>query len=101
MLTLNHCRPIYFSLPSTSLSFLNICPPEKPAEVSGQRSSPRLQGKLSKGKSVIKMAQELVATKSGIIDQNQDLDNVPLQQYINLYKHPSTEDTIETIEVVL
>jgi hypothetical protein len=47
------------------------------------------------------MAQELVATKSGIIDQNQDLDNVPLQQYINLYKHPSTEDTIETIEVVL
>lgn len=61
------------------------------------RQSPRLQIKLGKGKPVIKMAQELVARKCGTLKENQKLDNMTLQQYINLYKQPLTKGSIQAI----
>jgi hypothetical protein len=37
----------------------------------GTRCSPRLKGKMPKGKSIIKMAQEMVAKKCGIVQDEQ------------------------------
>jgi hypothetical protein len=64
-----------------------------------RRKSPRLQEKgiKSKGKSVIKKSQEIVARKCGILEDDQEMDNLTLQQYIDLYKHPLTDQSIEVI----
>jgi hypothetical protein len=40
----------------------------------------------TKGKPIIKMAQELVARKCGILEEKQELDNMTLQKYLDLYK---------------
>jgi arsenate reductase-like glutaredoxin family protein len=37
-----------------------------------------LKKKINKGKSIVKMAQEFVAKKCGILQDNQDLDNIKL-----------------------
>lgn len=62
------------------------------------RESPRLKAKLNKGKSVTLMAQEIIAKKCGILDEAHQLDTMTLQQYINMYKQPMTEDRMKAIE---
>jgi hypothetical protein len=62
-----------------------------------QRKSPRLKKKGIKGKPIIKMAQELVAKKCGIIQEDQELDTMTLQQYLDMYKEPLSQETIEAI----
>lgn len=62
-----------------------------------QRKSPRLKGRLSSGKPVIKMAKELVAKECGVIKENQKLDSMTLQQYINLYRCPLTKGSVQVI----
>jgi hypothetical protein len=64
-----------------------------------QRKSLRLQEKGTKNKS-IKMAQKLVAKKCGIIHDEEDLDNITLQQYLDMYNHPLNDDSIEAISKV-
>jgi hypothetical protein len=61
------------------------------------RKSPRLSGKNSKGKSVIKLAQDLVAKKCGIIQEEDTLDDMTLQEYLHMYKKPLTKDSMEAI----
>lgn len=52
------------------------------------RQSPRLKKKTTKGKSIIKSAQELVAKKCGILQEEEALENLTLQQYLDMYKQP-------------
>jgi hypothetical protein len=39
----------------------------------------------------------VVAKKCGVTEKNQDLDNLTLQQYLEMYKQPLTEHSIEAI----
>jgi hypothetical protein len=61
------------------------------------RSSQRLKQKSNKGKSILKMAQDLVARKCGIVQEGQDLDDVTLQQYVDMYKQPLSDQSMEVI----
>jgi hypothetical protein len=70
---------------------------EKASVQPNQRKSLRLQGKGIKNKSIIQMAQDLVARKCGIIHDEEDLDNIILQQYLDMYKHPLNDESIEAI----
>lgn len=62
-----------------------------------QRKSPRLKERLAKGKTVVKMAQELVAKKCGILPQEKEMDSITLQQYLDVYKEPLTKESTEAI----
>jgi hypothetical protein len=61
------------------------------------RKSPRLQAKNSSKKSMVKLAQYLLAKKCGIIDEEENLDAMTLQQYLDVYKKPLTEESVEAI----
>jgi hypothetical protein len=50
------------------------------------RKSPRLIAKGSKGKFVLKLAQDLIAKKCGIVSNEESLDDTTLQQYLDMYK---------------
>jgi hypothetical protein len=63
-----------------------------------QRKSQRLKEKNDRGKPIIKMAQDLVAKKCGVIDEEKELDNMTLQSYIDMYKCPLSEDSMEAIK---
>jgi hypothetical protein len=63
----------------------------------GSRKSPRLKEKNKAGKTITKVAQELVAKKCGIISDKEPLDGMTLQQYMDLYKQPLTEQSMEAI----
>jgi hypothetical protein len=54
----------------------------------------RLQEKTHDGKTVLK---KLVAKKCGIMEEDQEMDNMTLQQYLNMYKQPLTEEYVEAI----
>jgi hypothetical protein len=62
-----------------------------------QHKSPRLQNKEHNGKTIIKKAQELVARKCGILEEEDELDEMTLQQYLNMYKNPLNEEAMEAI----
>jgi hypothetical protein len=62
-----------------------------------QRRSPRFKKKNSSGKSIIKLAQDLVAKKCGITKENEDLDDMTLQQYVDMYKQPLLEQAMDAI----
>jgi hypothetical protein len=61
------------------------------------RKSPRSKEKGSGGKSIIKLAQDLVAKKCGIIKENEGLENLTLQQYLDMYKKPLDDQATEAI----
>jgi hypothetical protein len=62
-----------------------------------QRKSPRQQAKNSAGKTMIKRAHELIAKNCGFLEEGKELDNMTLQQYLNMYKNPLSEETMEAI----
>jgi hypothetical protein len=59
--------------------------------------SPRLQQKNNSGKVVSKLAQELLAKKYGITSEDEGLDDLTLQQYLDLYKQPLSENSMKSI----
>jgi hypothetical protein len=65
-----------------------------------QRKSPRPSAKTSKGKSIIKKAQDLIAKNCGILEEEKELDNMTLNQYLNLYKCPLTDESMEAIKTL-
>lgn len=65
--------------------------------IEGKRESPRLKDKSKNGKSIIKKAQEMVARKCGIIQEEDSMDDMTLQQYINMYKQPLNETSRQAI----
>jgi hypothetical protein len=73
---------------------------EQSAQPMKQKSlwkSPRLQQKAFEGKSLMKKAQELIAKKCGVLEEEQSMDNMILQQYLNLYKQPLSENSVDAI----
>jgi hypothetical protein len=61
------------------------------------RKSPKLQKKNNSGKAVIKLAQDLVAKKCGIIHNDESLDQMTLKKYLHLYQQPLTDKYMEVI----
>jgi hypothetical protein len=61
------------------------------------RKSPRLQKKNSSGKAITKLAQDLLAMKWGVLEEDETLDNLTLQQYLDMYKQPLTDQSMEAI----
>jgi hypothetical protein len=46
----------------------------------------------------VKLAQDLVAEKCGILQEERSLDAMMLQQYLDLYKQPMSEQSLEAIQ---
>jgi hypothetical protein len=59
--------------------------------------SPRFQNKEDKNKPILKKAQELVARKCGILEEEKELDSMTLQQCLNMYKNPLSYEALEAI----
>jgi hypothetical protein len=57
-----------------------------------------LKEKATKSKPIIKLTQELVAKKWGILKEDKDLDSMTLKQYLDMYKQPLNEESMEAIE---
>jgi hypothetical protein len=45
----------------------------------------------------MKKAQEVIAKKCGVLDEEQDMDNLTLQKYLNLYKQPMSDASLDAI----
>jgi ABC-type transport system involved in cytochrome bd biosynthesis fused ATPase/permease subunit len=56
-----------------------------------------LKKKSSGGKSKVKLAQELVDKKCGVIQEEDHLEAMTLQEYLDLYKEPLTDKSMEAI----
>jgi hypothetical protein len=72
---------------------------EPPEDLDGvrPRKSPRLKKLNKEGNSVTKMAQDLIVKKCGIIEEEETLDSMTLQQYLQLYKKPLSENSMDAI----
>jgi hypothetical protein len=46
---------------------------------------------------LLKKAQEIIANKCGVLEEEQGMDNMTLQKYLNLYKQPLFEDSMDAI----
>jgi hypothetical protein len=62
-----------------------------------QRKSPRLKVKNSEVKTTIRLAQDLIAKKCGVISSKESLDSMTLQQYLNMYNKPLSDGAMEAI----
>jgi hypothetical protein len=51
-----------------------------------QRKSPRLNSKNSGGKSIVRLAHDLVVKKCGVITEVESLDDATLKDYLDLFK---------------
>jgi hypothetical protein len=60
--------------------------------------SPRLKKKNSGGKTIVKLAQDLVVKKCGILQEEESLDVMTLQQYQNIYNQPLTDQSPKAIQ---
>lgn len=67
--------------------------------INGERRSPRLKSN-EKQKPAIKLAQELLAKKWGILQPEQDLEERTLQQYLDTYKTPLDDNKMEAIKAL-
>jgi hypothetical protein len=61
------------------------------------RETPRLKKKNNSGKAIIHLAQDLVAKKCGVIKEDESLDKMTLQNYLDLYKQPLTDSSTQAI----
>jgi hypothetical protein len=61
------------------------------------RKSPRLSAKGSKGKIVLKLAQDLIVKKCGIVPNEESLDDTTLQQYLVMYKKHVPDTSMQAI----
>lgn len=66
----------------------------------GNRSSPRLPGKPKKQISVVKMAQQVLAKKWGVLEEDEELENDKIKKYLDIYKKPLSEPEMEAIRTL-
>jgi hypothetical protein len=57
----------------------------------------RLKKKNTNGKTIIHLAQNLVAKKCGLIQEDEALDKMTLQSYLDLYMQPLSEESNQAI----
>jgi hypothetical protein len=60
------------------------------------RCSPRIQSKIKKP--AIKLAQEVLAKKWGILNVEKEIEGLSLQQYLNIYKKPLSQPAIVAVK---
>jgi hypothetical protein len=58
----------------------------------------RLKENATKSKPIIKLAQELVAKKWGVLQEDKDLGSMTMKQYMDMYNQHLNEESIEAIE---
>jgi hypothetical protein len=58
----------------------------------------RLKENATKSKPIIKLAQELVVKKWGVLQEDKDLDSMTMKQYMDMYNQHLNEESIEAIE---
>jgi hypothetical protein len=83
--------------PQDKLKIINETMSVDSQEEASPRKSPRLMKKNNGGKGIIKMAQDLIAKKCGIVKEDEMLERMTLQQYLDLYKEPLSKQSIEAI----
>lgn len=64
------------------------------------RSSSCLKAKLNKKKPVINLAQEVLAKKWGITIEDEELNNLTLQQYLDIYRKPLSTSALQAIRTL-
>lgn len=89
--------PISGSLLTTPLNKKDLVQKINEAEAIQKRESPRLKNKRVHGKTVVEMAQDLIAKKWGVVSDEEALDHLTLQQYIDIYKHPLSEEAMNAV----
>jgi hypothetical protein len=91
--------PTSFLLQTPKYKAKEVSDKTTPAQVSegDQRQSPRLKAKKTKDKSILRLAQDLVAKKCGILQEDESLDNMTLNQYLEMYRKPLNEDSMQAI----
>jgi hypothetical protein len=62
-----------------------------------QRKSPRISTKSSNGKSALRLAQDLIAKKCGILQDEESLEDQTLQQYLDMCKKPLPDSSMQAI----
>jgi hypothetical protein len=62
------------------------------------RRSPQFKNNTRKHKSAIKLAQEVLAKKWGIIESDKELEELTLQQYFDLYRKPLSQPAMMAIK---
>jgi hypothetical protein len=60
--------------------------------------SPRFKNSSRKQKSAVKMAQEVLAKKWGILNIDNELEEITLQQYMNIYRKPLSQPAVAGAE---
>jgi hypothetical protein len=83
--------------PSHKAKLSENTPAEKEKTQTTQRKSPRLKAKKKSDKSIIKLARDLVAKKCGILQEDEEMEQLTLQQYIDMYKQPLSDKSMEAI----
>lgn len=68
---------------------------------STERRSPRLINSNKQQKPAMKLAQELIAKKWGVLEEEYDLESLNLQQYLDKYKSPLDEEKMNAIKKLL
>lgn len=58
----------------------------------------RSKNKMKKQRVVIKLAQEVLARKWGILAQDKELESITLQQYLDIYKKPLSISAMQAIK---
>jgi hypothetical protein len=82
------------------ISSFNLQTPEDDKSLQKtQRKSSRLSDtkENSKRKTILNKAQKLVAKKWGVVEEDQDLNDLTLQQYLDMYKKTLTEESMEAV----
>jgi hypothetical protein len=83
--------PVYKNKTSDAVSIKDSVPQNL------QRQSPRLKAKNNDGNTISKMAQDVVAKKCGLLQQEENLDEMTLQRYIQMYNQPLTDTSMQAI----
>jgi hypothetical protein len=60
--------------------------------------SPRIKQNNKKRKTTIKMAQEVLAKKWGILEVEEELEDITLQKYIDIYRKPLSQPSLMAIK---
>jgi hypothetical protein len=61
------------------------------------RCSPRIQSKIKKHKPALKLAQEVLAKKWGIVDVDKELEELTLKQYLDIYRKPLSQQALAAV----
>jgi hypothetical protein len=96
-------KPLHllFLAPFKKLLLIKLCPRRsgttKRLVILTHIKSPRLSAKDLEGKTVLKLAQDPIAKRCGIVPNEESLDDTTLQRYLDMYKKPLPRTFMQAI----